>query len=470
MKSEHAKTSTRNGARDIEYLLSFHQEKVSKKLAVLFSLMLAQNHKTRQLMIEAIIPTYFNFLYSKIKKKHSPEFKKAVQSVLLNALTKGFDEEQAKKHIFGYLVSINAIEEVYETREKAIWNGFSVKTPNKENSPKTVSFIDECMTLQNLFLTIPGYQARRQTELIVLAMLDPLLYANENDNRKKDILLLPGIALFFILLLAEAYPLLSKYFSTDEYQNKLVMPIALTSILVDIVAATIIVQTATYIDNNNEKRKNIALQDVSKTLASKIPNVITITTKNKTTGQASHAYSLPIFNNIAPISPQLESSSENNETPSNARHHKPKTRSPFFMRLFKPSIEPKAALRQNNDTFKLNGVNYHRLYNQDKKQTNIFIGYTKESLAQFTTPQNKNTFKKLMQYPCMVPPKGSQRFVFMKNKREDETLLPFKLKTLGDERLLFSLESDAKLDNEHIKLYQLSSSATHNQFSRLKRK
>jgi hypothetical protein len=470
MKSEHRKTSTRNAARDIEYLLSFHQEKVSKKLAILFSLMLAQNHKTRQLMIEAIIPTYFNFLYSKIKKKHSPEFKKAVQSVLLNALTKGFDEEQAKKHILGYLVSINTIEEVYEIRRKAVWNGWSVKMPNKEDFPKTVYFIDECMTLQNLFLSISGYQAKRKTEIIMLAMLDTLLYANENDNGHRDIILLPEILIFFILLLAEAYLLLSRYFSADEYQNKLVMPIALTSILVDIVAITIIIQTAIHLNNNNENRKNIALQDAANTLTNKIPNVITITTHNKTTGQTSHAYSLPIFNNIAPISPQLESSPESNEAPSNERHHKPKTRSPFFMGLFKPSIEPKAAHRQNNDTFKLDGVNYYRLYNQDKKQTNIFIGYTKESLAQFTTPQNKNTFKKLMQYPCMVPPKGSQGFVFMKNKREDETLLPFKLKTLSDERLLFSLESDAKLDNEHIKLYQLSSSATHNQFSRLKRK
>lgn len=446
---------------DIRKQLELHHETLTKKVAHLLALTRHQYPDVRAEIIRTVIKTEFGFMFSKSKKAFTEDFKETLRSVLIESLTHNYDRTQAEKHIFGYAIKTIPESEFQTLRVNYALSPLHNTAPKRESTPQLFEFINKTLEIQNKVCNIPNYITINEADIANYSVLISCFY---NNRAKKTKFVLPLVFSISILLLTEALTILSYYFSADHRDNEKVLPLVLTSIFINAITYIAMISILKQLEKNRVMAKSGALNTVNDSLSTMIPSLITH--KVVVEGKTTYSYELPIFTNpLAPVKNELPETSVQ-PIDSNLKQ-KTKSRPSHSIRMFKPTQK---SISMQSDTLIIDEISYQRLYNKDGKPTPHFIGYTDESLNSLTTPANRETFKSLLDRPRIVPPKDNQGIVFMKTNKHGQALAPFKLKSHGDDRLLFKHVSDETHNNESIKLYQLSGSKTHNQMSRMKHK
>lgn len=270
--------------------------------------------------------------------------------------------------------------------------------------------------------------------------------------------------LFLTTLFGEAYLAIKAFSSNSPEKNALVLPILATSLLVDLVLLGVIYQCVHHGSHQRNRFKNEIKKASSEALSGRLPKLITIIRKNKIT------YTLPLFapkESVAFAEFNAKSITASEPSHSLIKKEKTKTRPVYSNRFFENQPEDqKTKAKETSDILKLDNVVYRRLYSKDKIPMKHFVGYTSEDLHRYTTDDNRQIFKNLLDAPQFVAPRGHSGFVFRKEVHQDKSQVPFKLKFHGDARLLFTPPEEAKLNEESIALYRLSGAKTHNQMGR----
>lgn len=120
-----------NYTADINHLLDVHHKQISEKIVKLLVLLLIQTPDVQKQMVERYLESDFSFVFSKLQKQYTPEFKQTVRQILKEAMTDGFDLIDAERLIFGYV--LNVIPSV-EFRKLAFTHSFrDYKTLPEEN-------------------------------------------------------------------------------------------------------------------------------------------------------------------------------------------------------------------------------------------------------------------------------------------------------------------------------------------------
>lgn len=450
-----------NYKNDMQKLLQIHGKAISKKLAYLLALMITQTPEVILVMLEKAINEEFGFMYSNTKKTYPDEFKATMRSVLINGLTKGYDKEQALMHVYGHALKTVGYDEIQVLRMHYVTHMWKVSLPAKEKIPNLMKLLKNLDKFQDKFKDLPYFIRQSPEEIAIYSILFSTRYGQLVSN---NTILLPMIAGTLILFLMELGITLSHFLSSDNKDNAKVIPIILTSIMINVVAVITLFKTSAYLDIDFNRRKMSAVDKAETGLTGILPELILI----KETVDKKHVYSyeLPIFQQRQPVIPaplpKTESGDINITEP---QRKKVKSRPAYPNGLFKTTPQRETPPNNTlNDEIIRDGITYHRRYNQSGP-TNDFVGYDDTDLEKLTSVKNINTFKKLLNEPKSVPPRGHQGIVRMPSA---DSATSFKLKSKGDERLLFSQVGEEEHNGQTIRLYRPSQSKTHNQMGRMK--